>query len=300
MITIQAAPLPTDFRGTPQEMLDAWLDRIEIVSDLLGFVLSDTQPSSNQGPWLKNGNQIWVWDETDSTYVPLDVSASAHDQIWVGEVAPDFDNPEQADFRIWLKLLGSTVVGLFYYTGSVTGWVQKTAELSPGSVTELMYADDSITTSKIRNLAVTAAKLANNLPLSKWERGSAFQTIRMKSDASLPEWTRAVSESVELTLAEDDVLEVSHDLGVVPRYLHAVLVCKEAEGGWSVGEEIDFDAVVENYYDGLIARYAVFRSTTKIGLRYNFALYLWGKTDSAYFAPLTNAKWKLKFYFGAG
>src|SRR5208282_5294415 len=119
--TITAAPLPTNFVGTPQQFIDAFLDRLEVVVEGTSFVISDVQPTGNQGPWLKNGTQWWVWDDSTSTYVPLDISASIPAQIYVGDVSQGPPNPAQ--YKIWLQLNGSVFNGFYYYAGSVAGWV---------------------------------------------------------------------------------------------------------------------------------------------------------------------------------
>lgn len=137
-ITIQAAPLPTNFRGTPQQLLEAFLDRMEITVDGSSFVVSDVQPSGNEGPWLKGGTQWWVWDPGLSSYVPLDVSASVTQQIFIGDKANG--PPDPTKYQIWLQLNGSAVVGLFYFAGATIGWVTQAKELVQGAVAPNMLA----------------------------------------------------------------------------------------------------------------------------------------------------------------
>src|SRR5208282_4004358 len=108
--TITAAPLPTNFVGTPQQFIDAFLDRLEVVVEGTSFVISDVQPVGNQGPWLKNGTQWWVWDDSTSTYIPLDLTASISDQIFIGDVAGG--PPDPTIYTLWLQLNGTAVNGL--------------------------------------------------------------------------------------------------------------------------------------------------------------------------------------------
>lgn len=136
--TITAAPLPTNFKGTPQQWLEAFLDRLEVSFDGNSFVISDIQPSGNQGPWLKNGTQWWVWNEATSQYEPLDVSASITNQIYIGDIANG--PPDPAVYQLWLQLDGTQVNGLFFYAGTTAGWVEQANPLQPGAVTINMLA----------------------------------------------------------------------------------------------------------------------------------------------------------------
>jgi hypothetical protein len=135
-VTITAAPLPTNFKGTPQQLIEALLDRLEITFDGSSFVISDIQPVGNQGPWLKNGTQWWVWDDSTSTYIPLDLSASISDQIYIGDISNG--PPDPTVYQLWLQLNGTAVNGLFYYAGSTAGWVTEASVLVPGAITPVM------------------------------------------------------------------------------------------------------------------------------------------------------------------
>lgn len=136
--TVTAAPLPVNFKGTPQQWIDALLDRLEVSFDGNTFVISDIEPQGNEGPWLKNGTQWWVWNPAESQYVPLDVSASVTDQIYVGDIANG--PPDSSVYSIWLQLNGTAVNGLFYYAGTTAGWVAQQSPLQVGSVQLPMLA----------------------------------------------------------------------------------------------------------------------------------------------------------------
>lgn len=110
---LQAAPLPQDFRGDPQQFFDAIVDRLRIVSavGLTTFVVGDVKPSSNQGPWLKGGTQWWVWDEDEADYVPLDITESLN-IFAVSETEPtiDADSPP-----FWVRVTADNRVnGMFF------------------------------------------------------------------------------------------------------------------------------------------------------------------------------------------
>lgn len=99
-LIIQAAPLPTTFKGTPQQWADELVRRMKIVSasGTNFFVTGDVEPTSNVGPWLKGGTQWWVFDEATKRYVPLDISASETRWYWMGNATPPDINPP-----VWLK-----------------------------------------------------------------------------------------------------------------------------------------------------------------------------------------------------
>lgn len=137
-VTITAAPLPNNFRGTPQQFMEALIDRIEISVDGSSFVTGDTQPQGNQGPWLKGGTQWWVWDVDTSTYVPQDLSASVTDEVFIGDVANG--PPDSSTYSLWLQTDGSAVNGLYWFAGGTAGWVTQPKELVNGAVTLAMLA----------------------------------------------------------------------------------------------------------------------------------------------------------------
>src|SRR6185295_16189664 len=99
-LIIQGAPLPAAFKGKPNDLFVAMLERMKIVSPFgtSFFVISDVMPSSNQGPWLKGGTQWWVFDPNLKTYVPLDISESETKWYQVGKDTPTNTNPP-----LWLK-----------------------------------------------------------------------------------------------------------------------------------------------------------------------------------------------------
>lgn len=116
-LAIEMAPLPANFQGSPQQFAEAMVERIRVLfpTGQWTFVISDTEPSSNQGPWLKNGTQWYVWDEDLKQYVPLDISPSW--QVAISETEPD----EPGRTPIWLKYSGTRVIGMYLYLGG--SWV---------------------------------------------------------------------------------------------------------------------------------------------------------------------------------
>ncbi len=99
-LIVQAAPLPTTFKGSPNDFLAAMVQRMRIVSpNGANFIfIGDIQPTTNVGPWLKGGTQWWVWSDTQNTYVPLDVSASVTIPFFIGNSTPATNTPP-----VWLQ-----------------------------------------------------------------------------------------------------------------------------------------------------------------------------------------------------
>lgn len=111
-------PLPADFEGTPQEMFEAFVERLEIQSPVGTnfFVVGDIEPSSDQGPWLKGGTQWWVFSPTRGEYVPLDISASTARLFTVGPEEPAAPGEDEA--TIWLRTSVGRVIGWYFWTGA--------------------------------------------------------------------------------------------------------------------------------------------------------------------------------------
>lgn len=78
MFRLAVAALDPAFTGSPQEFIQEIVRLSRIVSPVgfYGIVVSDTEPSSNQGLWLKEGTKPYVWDENTSAYIPIDLTDS--------------------------------------------------------------------------------------------------------------------------------------------------------------------------------------------------------------------------------
>ena len=68
-LTITMASLPVGYAGTPQEIGDAIAERLTITSQQVFVLISSgaTEPTSNLGPWAKNGNQWYYWKNKMAT-----------------------------------------------------------------------------------------------------------------------------------------------------------------------------------------------------------------------------------------
>jgi hypothetical protein len=109
-LACEAAPLPNNFVGGPQALFEAMIDRLRVIFPIgqFTFVISDTEPVGNQGPWLKDGLQWYVWDDATSTYIPLDISPS------LPFIVSDTE-PADGEKPYWLRYSGTRVIGWYYY-----------------------------------------------------------------------------------------------------------------------------------------------------------------------------------------
>lgn len=155
---IQAAQLPATFRGTPNDLFTAMVQRMKIVSPSgVNFIyIGDSEPTSNVGPWLRGGTKWYVWDESTKRYVPVDVSDSVDIPFWIGATTPASTPP-----MVWLKTSADATdlapysygqpVGWYFFDGSA--WVPyvgivlsgPTASRPTSPATYQMYFDTTIT-----------------------------------------------------------------------------------------------------------------------------------------------------------
>lgn len=106
---LELAPLPPNFDGTPQEFAQALVERLRIVAPfgLTNFVIGGSKPTSNQGPWLKDGVQWWVWSDTEADYVPQDLTASAAVPYVITSVEPPTFTP-----AVWIEVNGTHFINI--------------------------------------------------------------------------------------------------------------------------------------------------------------------------------------------
>lgn len=91
-------------------------------------------------------------------------------------------------------------------------------------------------------------------------KGTAGQVLTMNSGATAPEWATPTHPAADFTSAEQTItngsgLNVAHGLGAKPGRVEAVLLCKTAEDGWAVGDEIALpskDAVSSSVYNFIL------------------------------------------------
>jgi hypothetical protein len=118
-LLIQSAPLPATFKGDPNAFRVELVKRLKILSPSgTNFIfIGDVEPTSNVGPWLKNGTQWWVWDDSTKRYIPLDLTASETIPFFIGATTPTSSNPP-----IWLLTTQDATDQAPTNFGSPIGW----------------------------------------------------------------------------------------------------------------------------------------------------------------------------------
>lgn len=110
--------LPAGVSWTPQQLADAIAERLYLVTSqsFALFVSGSTEPSSNVGPWLKDGLSWWVWDNVSGSYQPQQISSESLGYI-ISSSAPDPDV-----YKVWIQttVAGSPLAVKTYYSGA---WV---------------------------------------------------------------------------------------------------------------------------------------------------------------------------------
>jgi microcystin-dependent protein len=119
-LILKGAPLPVDFEGDVQALFEAMVERLSILSPVGTnfFVVGDIEPSSDLGPWLKNGSQWWVFSASEGHYVPIDISASLPKFAFIQ--ADDPGEPGEGDPLIWIRTVEDRIAGLYGWNG--TAW----------------------------------------------------------------------------------------------------------------------------------------------------------------------------------
>lgn len=140
---LQASPLPTTFKGSPNDFFAEMIKRMRILSPSgTNFIfIGDTEPTSNVGPWLKNGTQWYVWDEVTKRYIPQNISASFTPSFFLGNSRPSSTNP-----TLWLQTtLDATNLAPLAYGNAIrwlfwngTEWVWP-HDVPPGSGIRQMW-----------------------------------------------------------------------------------------------------------------------------------------------------------------
>lgn len=133
---IAVGSLPEGLDTDPQGLLEAFAARLIISPSVpwSSFVLGAAQPTSDLGPWAKDGQTWWMWSDTLATYVP-----QVLDPLSLQYVVAATD-PGAADYTLWFD---TTAKGIKYSNGAtwtdiLTG--RFATELAPYSTTTQMNA----------------------------------------------------------------------------------------------------------------------------------------------------------------
>ncbi len=99
-LTFRAAPLPEGYKADPETFKNDIVARLYAEStDSIAFFASGTvAPTSNVGPWLKNGTEWYVWDDGTGAYIPQTITQAAL------RFAVQFGAPDPTVYLFWIEL----------------------------------------------------------------------------------------------------------------------------------------------------------------------------------------------------
>jgi hypothetical protein len=113
-LTFRAAPFPEGYVAGPEQMKNDLVARLyaESTESISFFASGSVAPSSNVGPWLKNGEEWYVWSSTLAMYVPQVIGSES-----LGYVA-QLAAPDPTIYTFWIELNGSgKAIAIKYYSG---------------------------------------------------------------------------------------------------------------------------------------------------------------------------------------
>jgi hypothetical protein len=160
----------------------------------------------------------------------------------------------------------------------------KSTGIADDAVGAAQIVAGAVGSSEIADGAVTAADLAATLNLSG-------KTITLPA-ANTPALTKSYV-SAEQTITSSGALTLAHALGVKPKILLMTLVCKTAEAGYVVGDEV---VVSVNQTATAADRHTSVKiDATNITVRYSStaAVFYVANASTGVGAALTNANWRL-------
>jgi hypothetical protein len=156
-VTIDFGALPNTGQGyTPQQLADRLgiNGRVFTEQSFALFVTGSTAPTSNVGPWAKNGNTWYYWDDVSGSYVPF-ILPPATLGYFIGEAEPD-----HTVYNFWIQtdVAGSPLALKTYYSGA---WVDVYATTLAGYLTTANAAATYLTIADAATTYQTVAGMAS-------------------------------------------------------------------------------------------------------------------------------------------
>jgi hypothetical protein len=159
---VTAGALPEGLDTDPQGLLQEFAARLIITPSVpwSSFTVGAAQPTSNVGPWFKDGQELWVWSDVAATYIPV-VSAAVLDsnggsqyptlRYAVSSLAPD---PNKYSFWIELNSSGKAINIKHYSSGA---WKSIFEDTFAGIQTQFNTITTDYSTTTQMNTAITTA-----------------------------------------------------------------------------------------------------------------------------------------------
>lgn len=178
---LKLAPIPPNFAGTPQEFAEVLVDHCRIVAPfgITTFLLGGSKPTNNQGPWLKDGKQWWVWDDDATDYLPLDITGS--EKLWFVIQA---SAPLEFDIPLWVEVDVNDQFVNFHVR----------VEADDGSFSWAPFRNQSGTTANRPATPYTFQRFYDTDIEAEiwWERGGWRTTSGVRGDVKFVSWPTSV------------------------------------------------------------------------------------------------------------
>lgn len=113
-LTFRSAPFPEGYEADPETFKNDLVARLyaESGESISFFASGSVAPSSNVGPWFKNEEEWYRWDNGTGQYVPIVVNQESLRYI-ASQTAPD-----QTKYTFWIELnADGKAIDIKYYSG---------------------------------------------------------------------------------------------------------------------------------------------------------------------------------------
>jgi hypothetical protein len=159
---VTAGALPEGLDTDPQGLLQEFAARLIITPSVpwSSFTVGAAQPTSNVGPWFKDGQELWVWSDVAATYIPV-VSAAVLDanggsqyptlRYAVSSLAPD-----PIKYSFWIELNGAgKAINIKHYSSGA--WKSIFEDTFAGIQTQFTNITTNYSTTTQMNTAIATA-----------------------------------------------------------------------------------------------------------------------------------------------
>lgn len=145
-LNFRAAPLPPNFKGTPEQLKEAIVSRLSAESsvDIQFFTSGPIVPTSDYGPWLKDDKTWYVWDTTTAAYIPQVIEFESLKYL------PSAIAPSQAKYTFWIELDGTgKAIDIKYYSGGAWKSIFEDKFALYATITQLNAAISSVSAAQV-------------------------------------------------------------------------------------------------------------------------------------------------------
>jgi hypothetical protein len=174
-------------------------------------------------------------------------------------------------------------------------------KLQPGTITSNQIAPQTINASLIAPGAVTNAASIGVNGLQAFTQPTPNALVPLDAASKFPASTIPFAAAIgvsgyfkspEVAVAVSDVSSTTHGLGGQPVFFMVTLICKTAELGYAVGDEV----LMPSYAVGGVVGNTVFANSTTVGQKSGASIYISDKTPSnTADKAITPANWRFIF-----